>query len=365
MVERLVRHGSAPFGTVTLDVLDRHIIQLLRYDGRRSYADIARLVKVSEPTVRKRVDRLVQTGAIYVVARVNPAAIGFAIDAMVGIRVKRGSVQHVGTRLAAMDNVAYVAYMTGGFDIFIEVFLPDTEGLFRFLTEDLARIDGISSIDTWHVLRTEKFFYSWEGEDLGLQPSSRPLASHKEEVRQGSMPHGTVRLDDLDRRIMKLLRHDGRLAFAEIARTVGVSEPTVRKRVDRLVHAGAIAIMARVNPAPIGFPIDAYVGIRVARGQVTNVGRKLAEMDNIAYLGYVSGSFDIMIEAFLPDTQGLFKFLNEDLEAVAGISQTETWHALRVEKFFYEWEGEEMSLPSEQPASGPRAGDPRPAGTHT
>ncbi len=128
MPERLVRHGSAPYGTVELDVLDRRIIQLLRHDGRRSYADIARLVSVSEPTVRKRVDRLVQTGAIYVVARVNPAAIGFAIDAMVGIRVKRGSVQNVGSRLAAMDNVAYVGYMTGGFDIFIEVFLPDTRG---------------------------------------------------------------------------------------------------------------------------------------------------------------------------------------------------------------------------------------------
>ena len=53
----------------------------------------------------------------------------------------------------------------------------------------------------------------------------------------------TVALDDLDRRIMKMLRHDGRLAYAEIARAVGVSKPTVRKRVDRLVQTGAIVIM--------------------------------------------------------------------------------------------------------------------------
>ena len=171
MTEPLVRHGSAPFGTVTLDVLDRRIIQLLRYDGRRSYADIARLVGVSEPTVRKRVDRLVRTGAIYLVARVNPAAIGFAIDAMVGIRVKRGTVQSVGTRLAAMDNVAYVGYMTGGFDIFIEVFLPDTEGLFSFLNTDLAEIEEITHAEAWHVLRTEKFSYTWEGENVPSGPS--------------------------------------------------------------------------------------------------------------------------------------------------------------------------------------------------
>jgi Lrp/AsnC family transcriptional regulator for asnA, asnC and gidA len=166
MQERMVRHGSAPFGTVTLDRLDRQIVQLLRHDGRRSYADIARLVGVSEPTVRKRVDRLVQTGAIFVVARVNPAAIGFPIDAMIGIRVKRGSIQTVGRRLAAMESVAYVAYMTGGFDIFVEAFLPDTEGLFTFLNVDLAAIEEITDVEAWHVLRTEKFSYTWEGETV-------------------------------------------------------------------------------------------------------------------------------------------------------------------------------------------------------
>jgi len=158
------------------------------------------------------------------------------------------------------------------------------------------------------------------------------------------LPHGTVTLDDLDRRIMKLLRHDGRLTYAQTARTVGVSEPTVRKRVDRLVHAGAIVIVARVNPAPIGFPIDALIGVRVVRGRVKEVGRKLAEMENVAYLSYLAGSFDIMIEAFLPDTEGLFKFLNEDLEKIDGISHTETWHVLRTEKFFYNWEGEDVGL---------------------
>ena len=173
-------------------------------------------------------------------------------------------------------------------------------------------------------------------------------------IRQGSMPHGTVALDDLDRRIVKLLRHDGRLAYAQIARTVGVSEPTVRKRVDRLVRGGAVFIEARVNPAPIGFPIDALIGVRVVPGRVKEVGRKLAAMENVAYLAYVAGSFDIMIEAFLPDTEGLFKFLNEDLEKIRGISYTETWHVLRTEKFFYNWPGENVGL---EPLSEPPVSD--------
>ena len=178
-------------------------------------------------------------------------------------------------------------------------------------------------------------------------PEPEPL------VRQGSMPHGTVKLDDVDRHIMKLLRRDGRLTYAHIARTVGVSEPTVRKRVDRLLHAGAIYIVARVNPAPIGFPIDAVVGIRVKRGHLMEVGRKLAEMENVAYVSYLTGSFDIMIEAFLADMEDLFKFLNQDLEQIEGISHTETWHVLRTDKFNYMWEGENVGLAPCPPAPAP------------
>ena len=178
-------------------------------------------------------------------------------------------------------------------------------------------------------------------------------------VRQGSLPHGTVELDDLDRRVMKLLRHDGRLSYAQIARTVGVSEPTVRKRVDRLVHAGALITAARINPAPIGFPTDALIGVKVVRGRVKEVGVKLAEMENVAYVAYVAGSFDIIIEAFLPHTEGLFKFLNEDLDKIEGISSTETWHVLRTEKFFYNWEGEDAGM---EPAAETEAADQREAG---
>jgi Lrp/AsnC family transcriptional regulator for asnA, asnC and gidA len=178
-------------------------------------------------------------------------------------------------------------------------------------------------------------------------PESQPV------VRQGSLPHGTIELDDVDRHIIKLLRHDGRLSYAHISRTVNLSEPTVRKRIGRLVHAGAIMNAARINPAPIGFPIDAMIGIRVVRGRVREVGRRLAQMENVAYVAFVAGSFDIIVEAFLPHTEGLFKFLNEDLDRIDGIASTETWHVLRTEKFFYNWEGEDVGLePSQEPVAG-------------
>jgi Lrp/AsnC family transcriptional regulator, regulator for asnA, asnC and gidA len=199
---------------------------------------------------------------------------------------------------------------------------------------------------------TESLYFVFMNRESDAQHESQPF------IRLGSLPHGTIDLDDIDRHIMKLMRHDARVSYAHIARTVGLSEPTVRKRIDRLVHAGAIINSARINPAPIGFPIDAMVGINVTRGKVQEVGHKLAAMEHVAYVAYVAGNFDIIIQAYLPHMEGLFKFLNEDLEKIEGIAGTQTWNVLRTEKFFYNWEGEDVGLdPEERQRVDGRDGD--------
>ena len=72
-------------------------------------------------------------------------------------------------------------------------------------------------------------------------------------------------------------------------------------------------------------------------------------MENVAYVGYTTGSFDILIEAHLPDNEGLYKFLNEDLEEIEGIAYTETWHILRTDKTNFEWEGENVGSRDARP----------------
>jgi Lrp/AsnC family transcriptional regulator for asnA, asnC and gidA len=196
----MIRQGQGPFGAITLDVLDRRIIKLLRDNARRSYADIARAVGVSEPTIRNRVDRLLRTGAILPHTRVNPVVLGFAVDAMVGIRVDRGRAGEVGAQLARMEHVSYVAYTTGGFDLLVEAHLPDNEGLYRFLNEDLPVVEGVNYTETWHILRTEKLNDEWEGEnierplppqaDTATETRRRARGALGKDVAAGT-PHGT------------------------------------------------------------------------------------------------------------------------------------------------------------------------------
>jgi Lrp/AsnC family transcriptional regulator for asnA, asnC and gidA len=166
-----------------------------------------------------------------------------------------------------------------------------------------------------------------------------------------------VELDAIDRRILALLRDEGRRPNTEIARAVGVSEPTVRKRLDRMLQQGVLKIMAVLNAAATGFPVDAIIGIKAQAGRLRDVGRQLAAIDQVTYVGYVSGRYDLLVEVLLRDSAELFEFVSHGLQVVDGIASSETFNVLHTEKFSYMWlptDGAEPSAPSAP--SAPRTG---------
>lgn len=145
-----------------LDDCDLQIVRLLQENGRRSNSAIARGIGVSEPTVRKRIDRLIQDRIIKVAAVFDPRRTGYSTNALIGIRTHVGRVQEVGERLAQFNDVVYVGYITGRYDLLIEVMLKDDDQVFDFLTRRLRDYPGIATTETFHVLRTAKINYDWK-----------------------------------------------------------------------------------------------------------------------------------------------------------------------------------------------------------
>lgn len=162
-----------------LDATDRQILRLLRDDARRPNAEIARAVGVSEPTVRKRIERLRQNGVMRIIGLLDPAATGFPVYAMILIEVEPGMVRDVGGRLAAMDRVANVSYITGRSQVWCEAMLPSNEALYEFLSHDLAFVEGIITTEAFQVLAIDKFNYMWDlpeldGEEIELSENGCP-----------------------------------------------------------------------------------------------------------------------------------------------------------------------------------------------
>jgi len=148
--------------TVNLDSVDRQIISLLQENCRRTNADIARAIEVSESTVKNRINRLVDNGILKNLAILNPQSLGYHSDVLVGIRVAQGKLKETGDALKAMNEVVYMGYITGRYDIMVEVLLHDPEELLVFIRDHLGKIPGIASTETFYVMQNEKINYEWK-----------------------------------------------------------------------------------------------------------------------------------------------------------------------------------------------------------
>src|ERR1700755_2645283 len=97
-------------------------------------------------------------------------------------------------------------------------------------------------------------------------------------------------LDDVSKAIIEQLQQDGRRPYARIGEAVGLSEAAVRQRVQRLIEAGVMQIVAVTDPIELGFPRQAMIGVHVD-GPIESVADALAEMDEIEYVVITAGGF--------------------------------------------------------------------------
>jgi Lrp/AsnC family transcriptional regulator for asnA, asnC and gidA len=153
------RPDRRPTSAVIDDVAKR-IIEELQQDGRRSYAALAKSVGLSEAAVRQRVQRLIDTGVMQVVAVTDPLQVGFTRQAMVGLRVAGDPIE-VADRLAEIDEVDYVVLTAGSFDILLEVVCEDDDHLLRLLSERIRSLPGVRDTETFVYLKLAKQSYSW------------------------------------------------------------------------------------------------------------------------------------------------------------------------------------------------------------
>ncbi|MBV9870580.1 MAG: Lrp/AsnC family transcriptional regulator [Frankiaceae bacterium] len=143
-------------------------------------------------------------------------------------------------------------------------------------------------------------------------------------------------LDDANRAIIEQLQGDGRRSYAAIAAAVGLSEAAVRQRVQRLLDAGVMQIVAVTDPLQLGFSRQAMVGVR-ADGDLSEVAAKLAKLPEVDYVVVTAGSFDLLVELVCNDDDHLLSVLNNSIRTVPGVRDSETFVYLKLAKQTYTW----------------------------
>ncbi len=154
------RNPDATRTAVTIDATDKALVELLQEDGRLPYTKLAAAVGLSEAAVRQRVQRLIESGVVQIVAVTDPMTLGFRRTAMIGLKVE-GDLRAVANDLAALTEISYVVVVSGSFDLLAEIVCEDDEHLLALLNDKIRSIGGVRSTETFTYLRLFKQTYAW------------------------------------------------------------------------------------------------------------------------------------------------------------------------------------------------------------
>ncbi|HEX2902447.1 MAG TPA: Lrp/AsnC family transcriptional regulator [Jatrophihabitans sp.] len=138
------------------DKLGLQIVEAMRVDGRASFTSVAETLGANESTVRRRFEAMAEQGCIQVVTIVAAAALGFEFETLVQIEVAPAQIGAVAQELSDYVGVRYLAGTLGSSSLFAELILPTTADMHRFLTDQLAHLEGVRGWQAYTELITLK-----------------------------------------------------------------------------------------------------------------------------------------------------------------------------------------------------------------
>jgi len=141
-----------------------------------------------------------------------------------------------------------------------------------------------------------------------------------------------LQIDSLDRKILSILTKDARTPFLEVARECNVSGAAIHQRVQRLIRLGVISGSQLIlEPKKLGYHTCAYIGIFLENASLfKDVSEKLIKIPEITQCHYTTGQYSMFIKVYTRDNEHLKDILADEIQAINGISRTETFISLDV-----------------------------------
>lgn len=160
------------------------------------------------------------------------------------------------------------------------------------------------------------------------------------DVTDGASSNGNdaVALDSIDLQIIEILQDDGRAAFTAIARQLDISEGAVRNRVGQLIQSKVLRIIGVADPMAMGYDAFAMVGLKLIPGQDPQMAaRYFSDLDEVTYVLFAAGRYDLMIEVICKTHDQLAAFLRKHCYARKELSSVEPMVGLALYKSMLKW----------------------------
>ena len=138
------------------------------------------------------------------------------------------------------------------------------------------------------------------------------------------------KVDELDKKILEVITLNARIPFKDVADACGVSRAAIHQRVQRLMDIGVIVGSGyHVNPKMLGFRTCTYVGLSLAKGSMyKEVVEELKKIPEIVEAHFTTGNYSVIIKLYARDNEHLMNLLNERIQEIPGVLNTETMISL-------------------------------------
>jgi Lrp/AsnC family transcriptional regulator for asnA, asnC and gidA len=142
--------------------------------------------------------------------------------------------------------------------------------------------------------------------------------------------HENLKIDGIDKEILRYLMKDARKSILEIARNIGISGAAIHQRLRKLESSGLISGSKFViNPKILGYTTMAYIGIYLDKAMSNpSAVKELEKIPEVLECHYTTGNWSILIKVLCRDNEHLMQVLNKNIQQIEGVSRTETFISL-------------------------------------
>lgn len=139
-----------------------------------------------------------------------------------------------------------------------------------------------------------------------------------------------VEIDGIDKEILRDLMSDARMPILQIANKIGISGAAIHQRLRKLEQSGVISgSKFTINNKILGYSTMAFVGVYLDKASSNpDAVRELKKIPEVLECHYTTGNWSILIKIICKDNQHLMNLLNTKIQAIDGVSRTETYISL-------------------------------------
>jgi DNA-binding Lrp family transcriptional regulator len=314
--------------SLNVDGLDRQIIHSLSIDGRASFSKIAEVLGVSDQTVARRYRKLRAEARLRVVGLPDPVRIE-SVRWWIRLQCLPGAAQGIAESLARRPDTAWVQLVSGGSEILCSTRVFGSIDQNALLLDKLPRTGRIISITSHAMIHLfaggplSCWPYEWLDPDqvARLRPPA-PARAHEEPPA----------LSDLDRRLLEALSRDGRTPHAELAKLLGWSESSVRRRMEQLQDLGILYFDIEIDFAAFGYHTHAWLWMSVPPSEIHAVGNLLADHREVVFAAATTGPSNLCAAVLCRNPAALYDLISQRLGSEKVIQSMETMPVIRTLK---------------------------------